>query len=45
MATDVITGSAFSGGMTLDEHTATAVFQDAIARVAGVDIDSDDFEC
>ena len=40
MAYDVITGSASFSGMTLDEaQSATAVFRDAIARVAGVDID------
>ena len=40
MAYDVITGSASFSGLTLEEaQSATAVFQDAIARVAGVDID------
>ena len=40
MAYDVITGSASFSGLTLDEaQSATAVFRDAIARVAGVDID------
>ena len=40
MAYDVITGSASFSGLTLDEaQSATAVFRDAIARVAGVDIE------
>ena len=40
VAYDIITGSASFSGMTLDEaQSATAVFRDAIARVAGVDID------
>ena len=40
MAYDVITGSASFSGLTLEEaQSATAVFRDAIARVAGVDID------
>ena len=40
VAYDVITGSASFSGMTLDEaQSAQAVFRDAIARVAGVDIE------